>query len=81
MTNQILLTLSQSLSGKNGRLLIGVGAISALTICSMLLDNGYSLETPKAVSKLQTIPISDLLPKHKKIRTLPANVLILLQIF
>ena len=47
MTNQILLTLSQSLSGKNGRLLIGVGAISALTICSMLLDNGYSLETPK----------------------------------
>lgn len=61
MTNQILLTLSQSLSGKNGRLLIGVGAISALTICSMLLDNGYSLETPKGCiqapnSSIQPLP-------------------------
>jgi len=47
MTNQILLALSEALSSKIGRLLIGVGAISTLTICSMLLDNGYTIDTPK----------------------------------
>ena len=47
MLNQALLTLTK----KDFRLALSIGAISIITICSMILDNNYSVETNVASLK------------------------------
>lgn len=41
MLNQTLITLTK----KDFRLALSIGAISIITICSMILDNNYSIVT------------------------------------
>lgn len=47
MLNQVLLTLTK----KDFRLALSIGAISIITICSMILDNNYSIVTNTASVK------------------------------
>lgn len=47
MLNQALLTLTK----KDFRLALSIGAISIITICSMILDNNYSIVTNTASVK------------------------------
>ena len=47
MLNQALLTLTKN----DFRLALSIGAISIITICSMILDNNYSIVTNTASVK------------------------------